>query len=125
MSRETHWRYLLVGAGRSGSSLLAAILVDSGANFNMLPVQDWNAGGGAYAGGAGAGAGDERFRRLRAGGAGLAGVGGADELLGRRCRGGLGRGQPGDGAVPRRGGGRADLAGGAVAAAGWGALRPT
>lgn len=41
-------RYLLVGAGRSGSSLLAAIMADNGADFHMPRVDDWNAGSGAY-----------------------------------------------------------------------------
>jgi hypothetical protein len=41
-------RYLIVSTGRSGSSLLAAILVDAGAEFDMAPRKKWNPGSGAY-----------------------------------------------------------------------------
>jgi LPS sulfotransferase NodH len=35
------YRYMLVGTGRSGSSLLSAILADAGANFDMPNVSAW------------------------------------------------------------------------------------
>ncbi|MEQ8994949.1 MAG: hypothetical protein RID53_00400 [Coleofasciculus sp. B1-GNL1-01] len=41
-------RYLIVGTGRSGSSLLAAILADAGADFNLPSVLTWNRSSGAY-----------------------------------------------------------------------------
>jgi len=41
-------RYLIVGTGRSGSSLLAAILADAGAKFNLPSVLIWNRSSGAY-----------------------------------------------------------------------------
>lgn len=41
-------RHLLVGTGRCGSSLLSAILADSGANFGMGRVDGWKRSAGAY-----------------------------------------------------------------------------
>ncbi len=41
-------RYLIIGPGRSGSSVLAGILADTGANFNMPVAKDWHRGSGAY-----------------------------------------------------------------------------
>lgn len=41
-------RYIIVTAGRTGSSLLAAILADAGANFAMPDRKDWNPESGAY-----------------------------------------------------------------------------
>jgi len=41
-------RYLIVGTGRSGSSLLSAILADAGANFNMPKMSSWDRKTGAY-----------------------------------------------------------------------------
>ena len=48
MSHEDNSRFLIIGTGRSGSSLLSAILADSGANFNMPVVATWETRGGAY-----------------------------------------------------------------------------
>ena len=41
-------RYLIVGTGRSGSSLLAAILAHAGADFGMDNQTEWSRRGGAY-----------------------------------------------------------------------------
>src|SRR5258705_8868886 len=42
-------RYLIIGSGRSGSSLLSAILADAGADFGMAGVASWDSSkGGAY-----------------------------------------------------------------------------
>jgi hypothetical protein len=41
-------RYLITGTGRSGSSLLAAILADAGANFGIPAQTSWDRRGGAY-----------------------------------------------------------------------------
>jgi len=41
-------RYIIVTVGRTGSSLLAAILADAGADFGMSTVSDWNPKSGAY-----------------------------------------------------------------------------
>lgn len=41
-------RYLTVGTGRSGSSLLSAILADAGAIFDMLKISSWDRISGAY-----------------------------------------------------------------------------
>lgn len=41
-------RYLIVCTGRDGSTLLAAILSASGANFGMPEKRDWNPRAGAY-----------------------------------------------------------------------------
>lgn len=49
MSSTGKEAFIIVGTGRSGSSLLSAILSDSGANFNMDYHSGWNpAQGGAY-----------------------------------------------------------------------------
>ena len=37
-------RYLLLTPGRSGSSLLASLLADLGANFGLPAPGDWNRG---------------------------------------------------------------------------------
>jgi hypothetical protein len=42
------YRYMLVGTGRSGSSLLSAIIADAGANFDMPNVSAWDRRSGAY-----------------------------------------------------------------------------
>jgi len=47
MAREKH-RYFIVGSGRSGSSLLAAILADAGAAFSMEHIDSWDRGAGEY-----------------------------------------------------------------------------
>lgn len=41
-------RFLIVGTGRNGSSLLAAILADAGAEFDMAGVESWDRSAGAY-----------------------------------------------------------------------------
>lgn len=41
-------RYLIVGTGRSGSSLLAAVLAHAGADFGMADREEWSRRGGAY-----------------------------------------------------------------------------
>jgi len=41
-------RFFIVGTGRSGSSLLAAILADAGAVFDIPRRESWNPGSGAY-----------------------------------------------------------------------------
>ena len=41
-------RYLIVGTGRSGSSLLSAILADAGANFDIPEISGWDRRSGAY-----------------------------------------------------------------------------
>jgi hypothetical protein len=41
-------RYLIVGTGRSGSSLLSSILADAGCNFAMENVKSWNPRDGEY-----------------------------------------------------------------------------
>ncbi len=41
-------RYLIVGTGRSGSSLLCAILANAGANFDMGTRQSWDRKSGTY-----------------------------------------------------------------------------
>lgn len=41
-------RYFIIGSGRSGSSLLAAILADAGAAFGMEGIASWDRGAGAY-----------------------------------------------------------------------------
>jgi hypothetical protein len=41
-------RYLVIGTGRSGSSLLSSILADAGANFAMETVKSWNPSWGEY-----------------------------------------------------------------------------
>src|SRR5690242_20580699 len=41
-------RFFIVSAGRTGSSLLAAILVDAGADFGMPRRESWNPQNGAY-----------------------------------------------------------------------------
>jgi len=46
--RDDKRRFIIVGTGRSGSSLLAAILADAGANFAMAAQDSWVRGGGAY-----------------------------------------------------------------------------
>ncbi|MEP5255634.1 MAG: hypothetical protein ABJQ39_11290 [Winogradskyella arenosi] len=40
--------YIVTGTERSGSSLLSALLANSGAKFNMPIVEDWYRGSGAY-----------------------------------------------------------------------------
>jgi hypothetical protein len=40
--------FLVIGTGRSGSSLLSAILADAGANFAMGTVKSWNPSWGEY-----------------------------------------------------------------------------
>ena len=40
-------KFLIIGTGRSGSSLLAAILASSGGNFGLPSLDDWNRRGGA------------------------------------------------------------------------------
>ena len=35
-------KFLIVGIGRSGSSLLAAILAKSGGNFGLPSLDDWD-----------------------------------------------------------------------------------
>lgn len=47
MTSDTQ-HYLIIGAGRSGSSLLAAILADAGAAFGMAHRETWDRGAGAY-----------------------------------------------------------------------------
>lgn len=41
-------RYIIVSTGRTGSSLLASILADAGANFGMPSRESWNPESGAY-----------------------------------------------------------------------------
>ncbi len=41
-------KFLLVGTGRCGSSLLSAILAECGASFGMSPIKDWKRSAGAY-----------------------------------------------------------------------------
>ena len=41
-------RYFIVGIGRTGSSLLSAILSDSGGNFGLNNVRDWDKSSGAF-----------------------------------------------------------------------------
>ncbi len=45
---ETQTRFLIVGSGRSGSSLISAILHDAGAGFYLPGVADWDPVKGAY-----------------------------------------------------------------------------
>jgi len=45
---DTKRRYIIVTVGRTGSSVLAAILSDAGANFAMPDRKDWNPKSGAY-----------------------------------------------------------------------------
>ena len=45
---DSKTRYLVIGTGRSGSSLLSAILDDAGANFAMGNVKSWNPSWGEY-----------------------------------------------------------------------------
>ena len=45
---KTGKRYLIVGTGRSGSSLLSSILADAGCNFAMENVKSWNPRDGEY-----------------------------------------------------------------------------
>lgn len=49
-SDEKRRRYFILTSGRSGSTLLAAILADAGAEFAMPAPQAWNAGTGAMEG---------------------------------------------------------------------------
>lgn len=46
--RNDRDKYLLVGTGRCGSSVLSAILADSGAEFGMGSVKSWKRSAGAY-----------------------------------------------------------------------------
>ena len=41
-------RFFVVTVGRTGSSLLASILADAGADFGVQSEDKWDAGGGAY-----------------------------------------------------------------------------
>ena len=41
-------RFLVVNSGRTGSSLLSAVLADAGADFGMPAVQTWSADAGAF-----------------------------------------------------------------------------
>lgn len=45
---EKENRYLIVGPGRSGSSLLSAILVNTGASFDLPVLENWESRAGAY-----------------------------------------------------------------------------
>lgn len=45
---DTNRRYIIVTAGRTGSSLLSAILADAGAQFAVPDRTDWNPESGAY-----------------------------------------------------------------------------
>ena len=105
-----------------GHFAVAMVLLGLGWNFGFIGSTAMLAAAHTPRG-AGAGAGDERLRRLRAGGARLARLGGADELLGRATRSRAGSRSTWPWRRSWRGGGRADLAGGALAAAAGGALR--
>ena len=48
MGMENNIRYLVVTPGRSGSSLLCAILADAGANFGMPTIAEWPHDEGAF-----------------------------------------------------------------------------
>jgi len=48
MNQQDKSRFLIIGTGRSGSSILSAILADAGANFDMPPLGGWDTRGGAY-----------------------------------------------------------------------------
>ena len=41
-------RFFVVTVGRTGSSLLASILADAGADFGVQSEDKWDSGGGAY-----------------------------------------------------------------------------
>ncbi|HEX3051685.1 MAG TPA: hypothetical protein VHP83_13575 [Aggregatilineaceae bacterium] len=45
---EKESRYLIVGPGRTGSSLLSAILVNIGASFDLPVLENWESRAGAY-----------------------------------------------------------------------------
>ena len=47
MEQAQH-KYLIIGTGRSGSSLISAILADAGAVFDLPNIPSWNTRSGAY-----------------------------------------------------------------------------